>query len=90
MGSVGMSCVAIVGMSGTCGVLFWGDDIDFRSRDAATCHLAHFKTGAHIEGDGCFSEGIEFHAGVYQGAEHHVAAYTGKTFKICSSHRSRF
>ena len=80
MRSVRVSRVAIVGMLGAGGVLLGGDDIDLGSGDAAAAYFAHFKAGADVEGGGCFCKGVKGNAGVHQGAEHHVAAYAGKTF----------
>ena len=80
MGGVRVSCVSIVGVFSTGGVLFGRNDIDFGTCDAAACHLAHFKACPDIERGGCFCKGVEGNTGIDQGAEHHVATYTGKTF----------
>ena len=87
MGRVGVGWMSTMGVFPAGCALFRSDDIDFGCDETAAAYLAHFKAGTHIECDGGFRKGIEGDAGVHQGAEHHVAAYTGKTLKIGSSHR---
>jgi len=78
--SLRMTGVSFVRVSGTGDVLFWRDDIDFGSSDASPAYLAHFKARADVERGGGFCKEVEGDAGIDERAEHHVAAYTGKTF----------
>ncbi len=80
MRGVGVGRMPIVGVLGSSCVLFRCDYINFGCGYPAACHFAHFETCADSKRGCCFRKGIEGDAGVYESAEHHVAAYSGKTF----------
>jgi len=75
---------------GVCGLVrmpFRSDDIHFGCGNAAAGHFAGFEPRAYVERDGRLSERVKGGTGIHQRAQKHVAAYTGKAFKIGSSHR---
>ena len=79
--------VVAVGVGWLGCVFVRGVDVHFGCGQAASTDLAHLQPRTNVECGGRFREGAERNAGVYKGAEQHVAAYAGKTLKICSSHR---
>jgi hypothetical protein len=84
---VGVCRMFVVGVGGFGYVLIWSKHIHFGGGQTAAGQSAHFKVRADVERRGGFYEGCEGNAGIDKGAQHHVAAYAGKTLKICSTHR---
>jgi hypothetical protein len=68
-------------------MLFWSDYVHFGCGNAAAHHFAGLKPCAYVEGGGCLGKRVERYTGINQRAQEHVAAYAGKAFKICSTHR---
>ena len=63
------------------------DHVHFGSGNAAAAHLARFQARAYIQRSRRLFKPSERHAGVYERAKHHVAAYAGKTLQVSSAHR---
>jgi hypothetical protein len=76
-----------VGVGGLMLMLLGSDYVHFGSSNATAAHFAGFEPRTHVETDGRFGERVKGYTGVHQRTQKHVAAYTGKAFKIASSHR---
>ena len=62
-------------------------DVNFRGRNTATNNSRNFQTSAYVERRDGFLQQARRNSGIDKGAEEHVAAYTGKTFKIGYPHK---
>ena len=58
------------------------------SGQAATVHLAHLQTRAHIQRGRRFFETTEGNARIHKSTKQHIAADARKALKITNSHRS--
>ena len=81
-GSVRMSRV-IAG----CGGRVRRDHVDLGGRDSGPRDFAHLKARADVQCCCGRLEAREGDAGIDQRAQHHVAAYAGKTLQISNAHR---
>jgi hypothetical protein len=62
-------------------------DVNLRGRNTATNNSRNFQTSAYIERRDGLLQQARRNSGIDKGAEEHVAAYTGKTFKIGYPHK---
>src|SRR5579863_10172323 len=79
-----------VGVLGFVAVIRFGrNHVDFESGNSAARHAAHLQPRAHAKRCGRLLEKSERYTRIDERAEHHVAAYTGKTLEIGCAHRTR-
>lgn len=76
----------MVGMAMGC-ALALGQDIDFGAAEAASHYFAGFEARPNVEARSGALKEFKGDAGVYHGAEEHVAADTGKAVEVSNAHR---